>query len=299
MNIVGLDTVRSLVGWAEAVDAMRAAFIALSDGRVVAPREFVMTSPAPGDIHVKGAYIEGSKWVVAKMAASGFPAGGNHGCFLVISAKTGAIDTCIDDGGWLTEARTAAAGALVTNHFARADATTVALIGTVVQAAFQLEALRATRPIGEVRVAARSIDRLKTFCETHGTTPSFSIDEALDGADIVICATTSKTAMVHRARPGTHVTSIGVDMLGKCELGADLIDMADVVVVDDIEVSRSVGMLQHLPQREVTTVGDVLAGRHPGRTSSDQITIVGLAGLGVQDAAIADLFMEANLRAGQ
>jgi ornithine cyclodeaminase len=282
---------------------MREGFLALADGRAVVPHEFAMVSPAPGDVHVKGAYIQGSEWVVVKLAASGFPSGGNHGCFMVMSAKTGAIDTLIDDGGWLTEARTAAAGALSINLLARSNASVVAIIGTGVQAAFQLEALRATRELTEVRVAARSIERVQSFSDIHHARACRSIDEAIDGADIVICATNSTAPILDRVAPGTHVTSIGVDMVGKSELSEELLRTAHVVVVDDLLVSREVGILQRGHVQGVdevfpVSISDVLTERHPGRTSAQQITVAGLSGVGVQDAAIAELVMQRLMHEG-
>jgi ornithine cyclodeaminase len=275
---------------------MRTAFLALEAGLVVAPHEFAMIAPpAPGDVHVKGAHIQGSDWVVVKLAASGFPTHGNQGCFIVMSAATGAIDTFIDDGGWLTEARTAAAGALSIDLLARHDAHVVAIIGTGVQAAFQLEALRAIRPLTEVRVAGRSIERVREFCIAHHARPCSSIDEAIDGASIVLCATNSRSAIIDRVAPGTHVTSIGVDMVGKCELSDRLLESADVVMVDDVGVSLEVGILQYGEGKSPTTartIGGILSKRHSGRTTSEQVTVAGLSGLGVQDAAIAELVMQ-------
>lgn len=94
-----------------------------------------------------------------------------------------------------------------------------------------------------------------------------------------------------------HVTSIGVDMVGKCELSDSLIDTADVVMVDDVVVSQEVGILQRGGRRGENdrfpiSIGDVLNERHPGRTTEQQITVAGLSGLGVQDAAIAELVMQ-------
>jgi ornithine cyclodeaminase len=293
VKLLNVDDVRAVVAWPDAVEAMRSAFTALADGRAVAPNEFAMTAPAPGDIHVKGAYLHGSKWVVVKLAAGGFPTPGNHGCFLIISAVTGEIDTFINDGGWLTEARTAAAGALSIEILARPEASVVAMIGSGVQAGFQLEALRAIRLLTDVRVVARSIDRVHSFAAAHGARPCTTIAEAIDGADIVICTTTSQTAVLDRVAPGTHITSIGVDMVGKCEPSHRLITTADIVVVDDIAVSRAVGILQAgATPTAPMTLGDILTNRRLGRETAQQVTLAGLSGLGVQDAAIAELVMQ-------
>jgi ornithine cyclodeaminase/alanine dehydrogenase-like protein (mu-crystallin family) len=289
VRMIDEQTVRAHITWPLAIEAMRHAFRSIAEGTVVAPNEFVMNSP--GDVHVKGAYLHGSKWVVFKVAAAGFPLAGNSGCFFILSADSGKIDSFVNDGGWMTEVRTAAAGALSIDMLARRDASKIAIIGTGIQAAFQLEALRSIRHLKEVRVAARSIERTRTFASTHSAKPCDSIDQAIDGADIVLCATTSREALLDRVAPGTHVTSIGVDMVGKCELSAALIDAADVVAVDDIALSRSLGILQTRERLTAVTLGDILLKRAYGRVNDQQVTIAGLSGLGVQDAAIAEALM--------
>jgi ornithine cyclodeaminase len=293
VRMVDANTVRAHITWPLAIEAMRHAFRALAEGTVVAPNEFVMNTP--GDVHVKGAYLQGSKWVVFKLAAAGFPSGGNSGCFLILSADSGEIHTFVNDGGWMTEARTAAAGALSIDLLARKDASTVAIIGAGIQAGFQLDALRSIRNIGEVRIAARSVERVRTFASSHNAKPCSSIIEAIDGADIVLCATTSREVIVDRVAPGTHVTSIGVDMVGKRELSAALIEAADVVAVDDIDLSKTVGILQTSVRTTAVTLGDILLKRAYGRVNDEQITVAGLSGLGVQDAAIAEVLI-AQLR---
>jgi ornithine cyclodeaminase len=217
---------------------------------------------------------------------------------LIIDAETGAIDTFVDDGGWLTEARTAAAGALSVDLLARRDASIVAIIGSGIQARFQLEALRAIRPITEVRVAARSIERVRSFATAHDAVACDSIGQAIDGAGIVICATTSTQAILDRVAPGTHVTSIGVDMAGKREPSERLIATADIVAVDDLDVSREVGILQFGSPAHAVTLGNILIGRARGRETAQQVTLAGLSGVGVQDAAIAELVMRGRQNAG-
>jgi ornithine cyclodeaminase len=271
---------------------MRVAFTADANSQTVAPQEFVLTHPDQGEVHIKGAYLIGSPWVITKFASAGFQIAGNHGFTVVMSAQSGAIEALIDDNGWLTEMRTAAAGALSVELLARPDARCVAIIGSGVQAEFQLAALRAIRHVDQVRVAGRTAANVESFARRHNAVACASIDEAVDDADIVICATTSRVPVLAHVRPGTHVTAIGADTAGKQELHPTLVRCADAVFVDDVELARRSGILQDLPDVNASTVGDVLTGRSAGRTGAEQITLAGLSGLGVQDAAIGELVMK-------
>jgi ornithine cyclodeaminase len=295
MRTIDRDTVASLITMADAISAMRHGFEALARKDVVAPGEFAMSHPDSGDIHVKGAHLIGSRWLAVKVASAGFAVPGNHGCILVIGADNGQVEVLIDDDGWLTEVRTAAAAALTCDLLARPDAHIVAVVGAGAQAGFQIDALRSIRPLDDVRVAARDNAKLRDFTARHEARPCSSLDAALSDAGIVLCATTSRVPVLERVEQlagGAHVTATGADMAGKRELGADLVRAADLVVVDDVDLARRAGILQDAPERRVATVGELLSGAAPARTSSEQITLAGLSGLGVQDAAIVELVMQ-------
>ena len=94
--------------------------------------------------------------------------------------------------------------------------------------------------------------------------------------------------------PGAHVIAMGSDMLGKRELASDTLDRADVVVADSVSVTSRVGELAHAPAAAARAVdlGDVLTGRAAGRTAPEQLTVSDHCGLGIQDAAMAQLVME-------
>jgi ornithine cyclodeaminase/alanine dehydrogenase-like protein (mu-crystallin family) len=284
-------TVRSAITWDDVIASAAAAFRALGAGRVDAPGEIAISPSAGAVMHAKGAHVHGSGWIVVKMATGGF-SGSNDGCSIVCDATSGAIVALVDDKGWLTELRTAGAGAFVTDLLARSDATSLALIGSGVQAQLQLAALRHLRPGLQVRVASRSFANSRRFADAHDAVAVDRIDAAVDGADVVVCATSSNVPLVARVTAGVHVTSIGTDTIGKAELAASLLESADFVVVDDVELSRRVGVLQQSPHLAARTVSAVLADPRLGRHSNQQITVAGLSGLGVQDATIAGALFE-------
>lgn len=117
----------------------------------------------------------------------------------------------------------------------------------------------------------------------------------LASADIVVTVTSAREPVVRGSwlRPGAHVTAVGADTRGKRELDVEVLDRAGVLVCDDVTLSSHVGELQHVPQHRPRALGlpELVAGRVPGRTGADQITVADLCGLGVEDAAMADLVM--------
>ena len=294
MQVLDEATIRSRVTLGAAREAVDAAFRALSDGAVVAPDELAMTLAHGGELHVKGAHLGGD--VLAFKAATGaFPSGGNSGFTAVLDAHTGAPVAILDDGGWLTEIRTAAASAVSARALARPDSTRLAILGGGIQAAFQVAALREAFDLERVVVWSRSEDTARAFAAANDAEPASSPEAAVDGADIVICCTPSRAPLLTHSMlaPGTHVIAMGSDMAGKRELSDDLIEGCDVLVADQIAITSRVGELAHVPtaQKKVVELGDVLTGRASGRTDPSQLTVSDHCGLGIQDAAMAELVM--------
>jgi ornithine cyclodeaminase len=292
MRIISLNEVKAQVTMPAAIEAMRKGFAELAAAKVVTPEEFVMQHPDQGDIHIKGAHIFGSRWMVAKIASAGFSVPGNHGCMIGINAVTGELEVLVDDGGWLTEVRTAAAVALSVDLLARGDATKLAIIGVGVQAEFQLDAVRHVRNITDISVFGRTSGKVAAFAKTNDAKACTSIDEAIADADVVLCATTSYDAIIgdpSMLPAGVHITASGADMVGKRELSPEVVRAADIVAVDDVVLATRVGILQDAGvAKSAVSIGQLLTGT-PGRTSPEQRTIAGLSGLGMQDAAIFSL----------
>ena len=283
-----------MVSVADARRAAHDAFCALADGKVVAPDELAMHLAHGGELHIKGAYLGGE--VIAFKAASGqFPEGGNSGFTAVLDASSGAPMAILSDGGWLTEMRTAAASAVTAEALARPDSRALAILGGGFQAAFQVEALRDVFDLETVRVWSRTSETAQTFADANDAEVAPSVADAVDDADIVICCTPSRAPLLEASMlaPGTHVVAMGADMVGKRELGADVVARADVYVYDSTEVTSRVGELQHVPDAvgRAIDLGDLLTGRAEGRTADNQITVADLCGLGIQDAAMAQLVM--------
>lgn len=279
---------------------MEAAFVAWSDGRaqLAAVGELVMSDP-PGDVHIKAGHVRGDDSYLVKVA-SGFyrnPERGlasSSGLSLVFDASTGVLDTLLLDEGLLTDERTAAAGAVAAHWLARPDARTIAILGAGIQARLQLKHLRAVTPANHVVAWARNeagrmsmvqAARAFGFEASAAATPA----KAVQGADIIVTTTPSQTPLISAAdvAPGAHITAVGADSAHKGELADDLLAAADLIVADSLVQCRERGELRRAVDAKACELGAVIAGRHPGRTSSTQITIADLTGLAVQDIAIA------------
>ena len=294
VKIFDESDIRPVVTLAGAREAMRSAFIALATGDVIAPNELAMKLGHGGELHVKGAYL-GGDWIAFKAATGQFPGGGNSGFTAVLSADSGEPTAILRDGGWLTEIRTAAASALSASVLARPESSSLAILGGGFQAGYQVAAYRDVFSLTDVRVWSRSLETADRFAAANDAVSVPSISDAVADADIVVCCTPSSEPLVtyEMLSAGTHVTAVGADMVGKRELSYDLLEQCDIIACDSVEVSATVGELQHagaLQQRAVD-LGTILSGAAEARTSDQQITVSDLCGLGVQDAAMAELVM--------
>jgi ornithine cyclodeaminase len=302
--------IRSLVDLDEARRWVRDAFVAFTEGKAVLPAPMELQLPdADGEMHVKAAYLEGFPYFAVK-AASGFYRNRDQGLpslggmVMAFDATTGFPAAVLLDNGYLTEVRTAAAGALAAEALARPEATTVCVLGAGGQARHQVEALVRVRPVRRLRAWSRTPERTEAYgaemARRFGleATSCASPREAIHGVDIVVTVTPSRRPIVEGAwlQPGTHVTAVGSDFPDKQELAPDVVARADKYVADSIEQCLRSGELHHAVQAGLTAVEDVhaelgavLAGRAPGRETPAELTVADLTGLGIQDTAMANL----------
>ena len=296
VRILRADDVRDALPMDACVEAVQEAFIAYSAGEAELPSVIHLDVPeAKGEIHVKAGHIHGAPAYAVKVA-SGFYAeepAAIDGLVLVFDARTGAPVALLLDGGLLTDMRTGAAGGVAARWLAPQRVDVVAVLGTGIQARRQVEGLRCVRPeLGEIRVWGRDMDRAMRAAHDIGAMVADSVQEAVTDAHIVIAATASREPLVDAAwiAPGTHITAVGSDGVGKQELDPALLRRADVVAVDSLEQCSRLGELQYALDRadRAVELGRICAGETPGRTDQDQLTICDLTGVGVQDVAAAN-----------
>lgn len=304
---------------AAAVACVEAAFAALASGKVAMPPILRLDIPEHrGEVDVKTAYVPGLEGFAIKVSPGffdnpklGLPS--TNGLMVLFSARTGLVEALLLDNGYLTDVRTAAAGAVAAKHLARPDARVAAIFGAGMQARLQLKALTLVRPIAEARIWARDPARAAHLATELGAELGFPVAAAADpeaachGADIIV-TTTPATAPILKAAwlaPGQHVTAMGSDAEHKNEIEPAVILRADPYVADSLAQTRRLGELHHAiaagvvpADRAFPELGAIVARRVEGRRSADAITVADLTGTGVQDTAIATIAHHRAVQAG-
>lgn len=230
---------------------------------------------------------------------------------MVFDSETGLPRSALFDNGYLTDLRTALAGAVAAKHLARDDASVGAVLGAGMQARLQMEALALVRPIEKILVWARRAEQAERLANALG--PAVEVDvEAVDDpgraaaeADVLVTATPSTEPLLtgEMLHPGLHVTAVGSDAESKQELSAEAVITADRFVCDSIAQSRRLGELRAAMEAgydpsDAIELGQVIDGSGRGRVDADDITICDLTGTGAQDTAIASLAVTRCARTG-
>ncbi|WP_108459626.1 ectoine utilization protein EutC [Devosia naphthalenivorans] len=303
----------------EAIACVEDAFRALATKAVVMPPILRLDiAEARGEVDVKTAYVPGIDSFAIKISPGffdnprlGLPS--VNGLMVLLSARTGLVEAMLLDNGYLTDIRTAAAGAVAAKYLARADASTAAIIGAGAQARLQLAALCLVRPIRRAVLWSRDRGKAETLAADivaeHGIAVSVAAtaEAAVSDADIIVTTTPSSTPLVRAEwlRAGQHLTAMGSDAEHKNEIEPAAVLRADLYVADSLVQTRRLGELHHAiaaglvaPDRLFAELGAVIAGQATGRTSPQQITIADLTGTGVQDTAIATLARQRAEAAG-
>ena len=289
------------------VDAIDAAFRQLAAGTVVMPPVLSMHLPqVNGEVDVKTAFVPGLDGFAIKVSPGFFDNPGlglpsTSGLMMLLSARTGQVQALLLDNGYLTDLRTAAAGAVAARALARPDATTACILGAGLQARMQLRALHLVRPLTRAVVWARNPAQAAAMAAEM--TPRLGITVAAEGdpeaavaqADIVVTATPAIGPILRAdwLRPGQHVTAMGADQPDKSEIDPAAFLRA-TYIPDRLSQTRAMGELRAAiaagtvpADASFPELGAVLAGSAPGRRAPDEITLADLTGTGVQDTAIA------------
>ena len=292
-----------------AVDCVERAFAALAAGTVAMPPILRLDiAEFRGEMDVKTAYVPGFDGFAIKISPGffdnpklGLPS--LNGLMILLGARTGLVQALLLDNGYLTDVRTAAAGAVAARHLARADASVATIFGAGMQARLQLEALMLVRPIRAARIWARDETRAgrlaADFAGRHGIDVVAVADprQAVRGADIVVTTTPAEKPilMADWLEPGQHLTAMGSDGEHKNEIDPAVFSRA-IYVADRLSQTRILGELHHAldagtagPGQAFAELGAVVAGQAAGRGNADDITFADLTGTGVQDTAIANL----------
>ncbi|WP_214319151.1 ornithine cyclodeaminase family protein [Nonomuraea sediminis] len=297
MKLYGPDVIGRAVDLPDLIEPVSRALADFSLGLGQAPLMVFAPAGEQGDVHVKAAWLPGRRYFTVKVGtwfAAGDPPSGGY--IAVHDAATGLPYALLFDDHRLTDLRTAAAGAVATRLLARPDATTLAVLGTGVQARLQALAARAVRPVESVVVWGRSPRaalslREALLGEFASVTVAPDPEQAVRQADVIVTATAARSPILRGAwlRPGQHVTAVGADDLTKAELDPACFHRADVLAVDSRRDTPAIaGDLNASGAEPTAEIGEIILGRHPGRVDERQLTVAKLIGLGVQDLAAAE-----------
>jgi ornithine cyclodeaminase len=315
MRLLSRRDLERLLTPASALEALEAAFRAAAVGRVAAPVRLPVEVGADGRLLYMPAVLRtetGSGAAGAKVVGvfPGNPSRGLpliHAVYLLHDAETGRPAALLE-AGWLTGLRTAAASALAATRLARPDASTLALLGAGVQAAFHLEAMLGVRPIRRVLIAGRSRARVEQLAVDARTRhPGLEVevaaspDAAVAEADLVVAATTSRTPVLRGAtlRPGAFVALVGAFTPDAREADTEAICRSRVYVdtyegamaeAGDLLIPIAEGALAR--EGIVGDLAALVAGSVPGRRSPDEITLFKSVGAAIEDLAVAMLAVQ-------
>jgi len=223
--------------------------------------------------------------------------------FLVplFSGHTGELLALIE-ANYLGQQRTGAASGVATRVLAREDARIAAMVGTGFQAQTQLEAVALARKLELVRAYGRDAERRENFAKMMSARTGVrvaaagSAEEAVRGADIVIIMTSATKPVIEGKwlERGTHVNAAGVNFADKAEIDAEAVERADVIAADSVEQSKMEAgdLIQAFggdAKRwdEVRELAGIVAGKIPGRTNRDQITLFKSNGIAIEDIVVA------------
>jgi ornithine cyclodeaminase len=258
------------------------------------PMHLDVSSGGGGEVHIKSSYRRGGRHFALKVA--GTYARRPYGSIVLVAVETGETAAFLDDGGFLTDLRTAAVAAMVARELGRQD-DAIGILGTGVQARLQAELHAAVLPLERVLVWGRNRERAEDCARDIAVRlPAVRVaavanaTEAAAGARLLVAATASRAPLLRLddLQPGTHVSAVGADTPGKQELDPAILRRAALVLVDSLSQCERLGELQHALSEKprAVEIGAFLA-RHVAYDHAG-ITVADFTGMGVEDLFIAE-----------
>ena len=301
--------VRIVLSMGDLIDAMEAALVRFSSREVVQPlRTVIEVGLQKAFIGVMPAFIPNPPALGTKIvsvfpsnAAAGLPT--HLATIVLLDSMTGEL-LAIVDGRYITEARTAAVSAVSVKLLARRDASSLAIIGSGVQARSHLEAIGLARNLSAVRVWSRNADNCVAFAremQPRSSAPIIiarSAQDAVEGADLVVLATASHDAVVRNEwiADGAHLCAVGACRPTHREMDTALVSRAGLFVDSRTGALAEAGDVV-LPITEgafdqshiAGELGEVASGAISGRASQTEVTVFKSLGMAVEDITAAHL----------
>ncbi|MFB4163532.1 cyclodeaminase [Alteribacillus sp. JSM 102045] len=291
-----------------ALELIEEGFQKLAKGEVTMPPILRVDIPENnGEVDVKTAYVKGMDKFALKISSGffnnsekGLPS--LSGMMLLFSTETGFPKAVLQDNGYLTDVRTAVAGALAAKYLAKQNMQTAGIIGTGTQARYQMRALMLVRDVKEVLVYGRRHERVKEYIKDMEEdlnikiTAADSAEQVVRQSDTVITTTPSKTPVINKEwlHPGLHITAMGSDAEEKNEISPEVLGAVDRLACDSKTQVFRLGEHHHALEKgviqknsDIAELGNIALGKSNGRKEENEITFCDLTGTGVQDTAIA------------
>jgi len=318
LRVIGGADVRRLLPYGDCVEAVASAMRAVSAGRTIMPLRQIMRLPGgQGALGTMPGYLADPECFGIKLLSlfPGNPAVGlsSHlGLYVLCEAGNGR-PLALMEASALTAVRTAAASVAATRMLARADSRVLAIIGTGEEAGSHIEAFQAVHPFERLLVWGRNPDAAKSLADRARRLGFLeiqavgSVKQALAMADVACTVTSSPDPLLHGAdvRPGTHLCLVGASIPSSREVDDECVAMSRFFVDYRASAMAQAGELLHaIGQRVVTEahivaeIGDVLAGRVPGRRSDAEVTVYKSLGVAAQDLAAATLVYRRSVELG-
>lgn len=304
--ILNHDEVVRLLTMGECIGLMREALMRLAEGEVYQPLRTIVRPPgAKGVMGLMPSYVSGEQAAYGLKTVCVFPENpaigkdAHQGAVLLFSAQTGEL-LALMNASAITAIRTAAVSGVATDLLARKDARSLAIVGAGVQARTHLAAMSHVRSIERCRVVSRTIEHAKQFAEEMSVPfpveAVATVEEALDGADLIATVTNAKEPVVTRewVANGAHLNVVGSSTPHGREVDTATIAASSLFVdrrestineAGDYLFAAREGAIG--PDHIRAELGEVLTGQKPGRTSPDEITLFKSLGLAIEDLAAA------------
>ena len=260
-----------------------------------------------GESDVKAAYIDGLDSYAIKVASGffnnpnlGLPS--SSGLMILLDSKTGVLKSVLLDKGYLTDVRTAIAGAIAAKHLSNPESSNVGIIGAGIQAKMQLEALLLVRNIKTAYIWSRDSKKTNTFVKNIKDKINIKIiacespEQTVNLSEILITCTPSKSPIIKSEwlKQGLHITAMGSDAEMKNELDPKIIKDCDYYIPDSQSQTSILGELNHAikaglvsAEKKYNELVSVIINSNLGRSNINDVTVADLTGTGVQDTAIA------------
>ena len=295
--------VRELLDMESCVAAMEDVLARLARGELTNPLRTIMLPPGPAAFGLMPAHRGGGtpyfalKEIVVNPENSARGLDPHQGAVLLHDGVTGVLIAVLNASP-ITEIRTAAVSGVATKLLSRPDSRTVAILGSGIQGRSHVDAMQTVLDDPIIKIWSRNPEHAEALAlETHSVVAT-TIEEALDGADIVCTTTASREPLVELGwlAPGTHINAAGASMKTSRELSSEtvaaatlFVDRRESTLNESGDYLLAVAEQGIGPDHIVAELGDILAGIHPGRRDSDELTLFKSLGIASEDLAAAEL----------